>query len=199
MQRLYFIRHGETDWNRDGRLQGHIDIPLNTAGKRQAKAAGLHLDRLLGATSQALPFYVSPLGRTRETAEIVRETLHAPLGAVEEDARLKEINFGQWEGKTWPEIRSRDPAGVRGRDKDRWNFVPTDGESYAMVETRLSAWLATVQQDAIVVSHTGVCRVLMAIFGVKPPAELVTEEIWQGKVLVLEKGRAEWIPGPGHH
>lgn len=199
MPTLYFIRHGETDWNRDRRLQGHIDIPLNERGRRQAKAAALHLTDLFPQGASGLPVHLSPLARTRETAEILRANLPAAPLAWHEDPRLKEIGFGAWEGRTWAEIRSRDPGRARDRDRDCWNFVPPAGESYAMVAERVGAWLETVREDAIVVAHGGVGRVMMVLFGAMPREQAVNEDIWQGKVLVLRAGAAHWQPHSGHH
>lgn len=202
MPRLYFLRHGETDWNRDGRLQGQIDIPLNARGQRQAGQAGLHLDTLIRkeyGELPSLPLYLSPLGRARETAERVRDALGTPPSAFQEEPRLKEIAFGAWEGKTWAEIRARDPIGARDRDRDRWNYAPPGGESYAMVLDRVATWFESVREDAIVVAHGGIARVLLHHLGGQTRETVVGADIWQGKILRFANGTASWLPGPGHH
>jgi broad specificity phosphatase PhoE len=92
MTTLLLVRHGETDWNAEGKLQGHSDRPLNDYGRRQAQALG---DRLAAGQFDAL--YASDLSRARETAEI----LGAKLGlAVAVDPDLREKNWGSWEGLT---------------------------------------------------------------------------------------------------
>ena len=95
MTTLLLIRHGETDWNAEGRLQGHTDTPLNDFGRRQARllAAQLTEDELDAV-------YSSDLARARETAEIVGERLHLPVVL---DADLRERNWGNWEGLSWTE------------------------------------------------------------------------------------------------
>ena len=94
---LYFIRHGETNWNAEGRYQGSKDIPLNDRGRGQAALNGELLRTLLQrANRSALDFdwYVSPLSRTRETMDNVRTKVGEPLPNVTIDPRLIEISFG---------------------------------------------------------------------------------------------------------
>lgn len=200
MPRLYFIRHGETDWNREGRLQGRTDTVLNARGRKQAAAVAGHLDTLVSKKHlpENLPFFASPMQRTRQTIEILRETLKLdPVGYAPDD-RLKEIGFGAWEGRTWPEIRARDPIGARDRDKDRWNFQPPGGESYAMVMERVASWYDTLKDDACVIAHGGIARVMLVLCGGITREAAVNVDIWQGKVLMFEDGIAQWMPGPGH-
>lgn len=203
MPNIYFIRHGETDWNREGRLQGHTDIALNPHGRKQAALVAQHLGDLVGSAADApslagLPFYASPMKRTRQTVEILRDSLRLDPTAYVPDARLMEISFGVWEGRTWPEVRARDPIGARDRDKDRWMFQPPGGESYAMVMDRVAAWFDTIDHDAWVIAHGGIARVMMVLCGGMQPEEVVAADIWQGKVLHLGNGKAAWVPRPGH-
>lgn len=201
---LYFIRHGETDWNREGRLQGQTDIPLNDRGRVQAKAVASHITGKWGiglpeSTIATLPFISSPMARTRETMEILRAGLGMPATDYAHDDRLKEIGFGGWEGKTWPEIRALDPTGAAARDKDKWGYVPPGGENYAMVKDRVADWLDDIKDDALVVAHGGIARVILVLLAKMPKIEAVAADIWQGKILHFNKGNARWIPGPGHH
>lgn len=199
MPRLYFIRHGETDWNVEGRLQGHTDTSLNPRGRRQAaKVAETLRGAVNGTPLEGLPFHASPMKRTRQTAEILRDTLGLDPAGYRPDERLKEIAFGVWEGRTWPEIRTRDPIGARDRDKDRWGYVPPGGESYAMVQDRVGEWFAGLKEDACVIAHGGIARVMMVLCGGVSREAALTADIWQGKVLFFENGRAGWLPGPGH-
>jgi broad specificity phosphatase PhoE len=203
MPRLYFIRHGETDWNREGRLQGRTDTSLNARGRKQAAEVARHLGTLVPALTRPdmpahLPFFASPMQRTRQTVEILRDTLGVDPAGYAPDERLREIGFGAWEGRTWPEVRARDPIGARDRDKDRWNFQPPGGESYATVMERVAAWHETVEGDACVIAHGGIARVMLVLCGGITPEAAVTVDIWQGKVLVFEDGVAHWMPGTGH-
>lgn len=188
---LFFLRHGETDWNLEGRLQGQRDIPLNDVGRVQAEEAGRRLGGLL-SHPEDLPWLVSPMTRTRETAEIAREALglHPPFYTLED--RLKELTFGSWEGLTWPEVEQSDPSGAKARERDKWSFVPPGGESYAMLTDRIAGWLATVHQDSIIISHGGVARALMVLLAGSPRGKAPLSDIHQGKVLMFEKGGFRW-------
>ena len=122
---LYFIRHGETDWNREGRLQGQTDISLNDRGRAQARAVASHVTGKWGiglsaSTIATMPFIASPMIRTRETMELLRGGLGVPPGDYTTDDRLKEIGFGAWEGKTWPEIKALEPEAAMARRQDKW-------------------------------------------------------------------------------
>ena len=122
-RRLFFIRHGETDWNAEGRLQGQRDIPINARGREQAVDAA-HRLREVRPDPGALPWIVSPLGRTRETAELARAALGLDPTAYTTDERLKEISFGRWEGFTWREIRKTEPEAARDRERGKWTLRP---------------------------------------------------------------------------
>ena len=117
--RLWFIRHGETDYNREGRLQGQQDTPLNAKGREQASAVGRALRKLAGPEMAALDaasaFVCSPFQRTRRTMELARQAMGFDPQAYALDDRLKELTFGAWEGFTWPEIEARDPAAAAAR------------------------------------------------------------------------------------
>jgi probable phosphoglycerate mutase len=188
---MLFVRHGETDWNVEGRLQGQTDIPLNALGRYQSEDVARRLTKLLDDPANSR-WVVSPLGRTRETAEIARRTLGLDPMSYETDDRLKEITFGIWEGFTWAELRQKDPMIGVTREKQKWDFVPPKGESYAMLADRLSPWLETLNQETVVVSHGGVARALMAIIADVPPHEAPRHEIHQGRVLVFENNRFKW-------
>lgn len=204
MPRLYFIRHGETDWNREGRLQGQTDIPLNSLGRRQAEAVGRHLvdPAVTGLDREAfrrLPLYVSPMIRTQETTWIMLEALGMSDRGFTTEPDLKEIGFGSWEGRTWPEIRAADPKGAAARNADKWGFVPPGGENYEMVAARVKRWLDTLQGDTCVVAHGGIARVVLVLLAGRARREAVQADIWQGKVLTIAEGEARWVPSAGHH
>ncbi len=189
---IYFIRHGETDWNAEGRLQGQLDVPLNDLGRVQAEEAGRKLG-LACAQVEDLPFISSPLRRARETMEIVRRTLglHPPYYRLED--RLKEIGFGRWEGLTWKEVRKHHPGGAAERDKDRWRFAPPGGESYEGVLGRLKPFAESLAGSSVVVAHGGVARALMVLMGAMQPETALRQDIHQGRLLALEPGGMEWI------
>jgi probable phosphoglycerate mutase len=188
---LYFLRHGETDFNVAQRLQGQYQTSLNTRGRRQADMCG----RLLGElfARHKLPpddfaYISSPLNRARETMEIVRGTLELDPQLYETDARLMEISYGSWEGLTLPQVEAREPGVLARRDCAKWNFKPPGGESYRDVAARVAQWYASVTRDTVVTSHGGVARVLMANFHILPPEEATHAEVAQGVVYVFSSG-----------
>ncbi len=194
---IYFIRHGETDWNTQGRLQGQRDVPLNRMGRRQAEEAGAVLRTLVDDLG-ALEFVASPLARTRETMERLRDTLGLNPSDYRLDPRLKEISFGRWEGSTWKEIRRRDPVAWMLRNGNRWGFVPPGGESYADLAIRIAPFLADTTRDTVIVSHGGVARAMLARIAGLPTHEATDIPIWQGKVLVVGRDAFRWVPADDH-
>jgi broad specificity phosphatase PhoE len=195
--RLIFVRHGETSYNAENRLQGQRDIPLNARGRDQARSIGktLHvsLGGEIGRLEAAGAFFASPLKRARETMEIARAAMDLPPKNYRLDPALKEISFGQWEGLTWAEVRVRDPSGLKACHTDKWNFVPPGGESYAMLAERVRPWLASLAGDAFVVAHGGVARALMTLIAGVLPVIAAEAPIVQGRAIVFEDGRYRWI------
>jgi broad specificity phosphatase PhoE len=185
---LYYVRHGLTDWNIAGRLQGHRDIPLNQAGRTQAVRCGEILRDLFAREGRSATQYdhvSSPLSRARETMEIVRAMLGiAPTGYAIEP-RLTEISFGEWEGLTYAEVMLRDPDIVVRREADKWEFLPPGGENYRQLAHRVGAWYASLERDTVVCAHGGTGRALVALLGIAAPAQAVHQEIDQGVVYVL--------------
>ncbi len=195
--RLIFVRHGETPYNAENRLQGQRDIPLGARGRDQARAVGQALRARMGAEIDRLEaaeaFVASPLLRTRETMELARAAMGLAQARYRLDPALKELTFGDWEGLTWPEVKARDPKGAAARHADKWDFAPPRGESYAMLAKRVRVWLETVTADAFVVSHGGVARALMALIAGVPGRVAADAPIVQGRALVFEKGGCRWI------
>lgn len=193
---FFFIRHGETGWNREGRLQGQREASLNPLGLRQAVAAGASLAGLLrrrGLAARELDFVASPLSRTRDTMDRVRTGLDLPREPYRLDDRLKEMSFGAWEGRTWHELKRAEPDLLAARRRDVWHFVPPGGESYAMLLERVAPWLAELAADAVVVAHGGVARVLLHLAGGVEAERATGEEVHQGRVLAFADGAASWV------
>jgi probable phosphoglycerate mutase len=190
---LYYIRHGETEWNASGRFQGWQDIPLNDKGRAQARQAGAILRDLLAREQRehaSLPFFASPLGRARETMELLRISLGAPREGYALEERLRELGFGRWEGMTLAEMAADDPAIFAARNADKWGVASPEGESYAGLEARVGNWLESLAQDAaVVVAHGGTMRALMVARGVESAAEAAERYIEQGVVYVFEGNR----------
>lgn len=147
------IRHGETAWNREGRLQGHLDLPLNALGERQARRLGEAM-----AEQPLDAIYASDLDRAHVTAR----HLAAPHGLpVTLDARLRERGFGAYEGRLWAEIEAEAPeAALRWRRRDP-DFAPPGGESLTVFSARCIAAVTELAvahpgQTIAVVAHGGV-------------------------------------------
>lgn len=182
------IRHGQTDWNAEGRFQGQHDIPLNAKGRGQAIANGEVMDHVLGGDAAAFDFVASPLGRTRETMERVRTAMGLEPKDYRTDERLVEICFGDWEGNTYSELETRYPEHIAQRSSNKWDFIPPGelAESYEILSWRVGAWLATVNRPTICVSHGGVMRSIFKLVGLSPPEEACDIGIHQDRILKVE-------------
>ena len=188
---IYYIRHGETAWNAEGRFQGTQDIPLNDLGRTQAAASGEILARLLardGHDAAALPYVASPLGRARLTMELARSAMNLPAADYSVDDRLREIGYGQWEGLTQPEMQLNDAATYALRQVDKWTIAAPSGESYASVTLRVREWFNSLLADTVAVAHGGTMRALMVALGIATPPEAADTPIGQGVVYVFSDG-----------
>jgi probable phosphoglycerate mutase len=184
--RLALLRHGPTDWNAAGRIQGHTDIPLSDAGL--ARMAAL---RLPFAVTRV---YASPMSRTRQTAQALG--LSEPIY----DARLMEQNWGVWEGLSRDQILARDGADafIKAGSNRGEAFRPGGGESTGELHARVASFLKDVAQgegDAVAIAHLGVLRAAYTLatgwdMATPMPAELDVSKIL---VLSLEKDGASRI------
>ncbi|HZC55961.1 MAG TPA: histidine phosphatase family protein [Xanthobacteraceae bacterium] len=188
---LYYIRHGETDFNVEQRLQGRRNTLLNARGRLQAKDCGELLRNLFARDNRSADDFVyvsSPLQRARETMEIMRPPLRLPPHPYEIDDRLLEISYGEWEGSTLTEIEARMPGMLAERERDKWDFAPPGGESYRELTARIGEWHASLTRDTVVAAHGGGVRALMALFHVMPKEEATHAQIAQGVVYVFADG-----------
>ncbi|MFY0611078.1 MAG: histidine phosphatase family protein [Hyphomicrobiaceae bacterium] len=198
---LFFIRHGQTGWNKARRIQGQIDSELIDNGRQQAARNGATLKDLcggLGLDLAELDYVASPLQRTAETMQIVRENAGLPRDGYRTDDRLKEIHFGTWQGEYWPQVPSVDPEGHEQRNAAPYTWRPETGESYADLNARCSAWFDEVARDTVCVSHGGVSRVLRGHADRSIAENDVTElSVPQDKVLIFrhdDRGiHFEWV------
>lgn len=150
MTRLALLRHGHTDWNRAGRIQGRSDIPLDTQARADLSALRLP------APWDSAALWSSPLSRATETATLVSG--RTPQIAPE----LIEMNWGDWEGQRGEELIAMPASGYRHIEDWSWDFRPPSGESPRDVDTRLRPWLSRLSGDTIAVCHIGIMRVLLA-------------------------------------
>jgi len=189
---IYFIRHGETDWNAEARYQGQADIPMNATGRAQAQRNGEVLRGLLPAIARCR-FIASPLSRARATMEIVRNAMGLAPQAYDLDDRLKEINYGAWQGVFAADLPAVDAEGLAARTKDTFHWRPRGGESYADLTARAVEWLGEIEEDTVVAAHGGISRVLRGyLYGIETAA--VPElPVPQDRILVLRRDGMEWI------
>jgi broad specificity phosphatase PhoE len=191
MPTIYHIRHGETDWNVDGRLQGWRDLPMNARGLQQAAHAAHILHELFareGKSPEDFTYVSSPLTRATATMRIVRTELKLPVEDFACDDRLREIGYGTWEGQTLREMAERDPVVFAKRSANKWETAPPSGESYAHLAARVRTWYATLTEDTVVTAHGGTTRVLMVITGGATTDEAADRPIKQGAVYVFGQG-----------
>lgn len=188
---VYFIRHGETEWNATGRLQGTWDAPLNDLGRSQAAHAADVLADLLARDRRgkaSLSFVASPLGRARTTMELIRGELDLPVHDYGLDDRLREIGYGRWEGATLAEMAASDPEFFARRQLEKWTVSPPGGETYASVQSRMRDWYDQLRVDTVVVAHGGTARALMVALGFETPQSAADLFIEQGAVYVFSDG-----------
>ena len=191
MPTIYYIRHGQTEWNALGRLQGVQDIPLNELGRTQSVHAGHILADLFGRDGEdasSIGFVASPLGRARQTMELVRGVLKLPLAGYAIDDRLREIGYGEWEGSTLAEMQAKDPDLFARRQIEKWTVAPPGGETYVAVQARVADWYRGLTADTVAAAHGGTLRALMVVLGFETPESAADLPIEQGVVYVFRNG-----------
>jgi broad specificity phosphatase PhoE len=192
MPLIYFVRHGQTDYNASKRIQGELEIPINAKGREQARRNGALLAELIGDKGR-FDFVASPLLRARQTMEILRGAMGLPIDGYRTDRRLKEISFGEWAGLTWPEIEARDPEVYARRQADRWNVAAPGGGSYRDLYQGVVEWIESVRSDTVAVAHYGTARCIRAHFLKLKPAAMLDLDAPQDKVLMIEGDTPAWL------
>lgn len=191
---VYFVRHGQTDWNAENRLQGQADTDLNALGREQASENGRKLAGLI-ADPKGLDFVASPMRRTRETMELLRAAMGLDPQAYRTDPRLVEVNFGDWQGFTYAELEAVRPGISNERSLDKWDYLPSGegAESYQMLCDRIRPWFEELSHDTVCVTHGGVIRALFRIVENTPKEVAASLDTPQDRLLRLRDGHLEWI------
>jgi len=179
---LFLLRHGQTDWNRDRRIQGQLESQLTDLGRGHAARQGEILAGL--DLPEGIEAYCSPQTRTRQTAEIA-----LPPSGLEPsfDTRLKEVYLGSWEGRFYADLMATQPE-LSGRSAFELCLI-SDGESEADLRARAGAFLAGLQGPAVIVSHGIIMTFLRGIALGASLAEMEAMERAQGVVIELREGR----------
>jgi broad specificity phosphatase PhoE len=182
---IYLLRHGQTTFNAEGRMQGQSESALSPLGERQAVAMGDLLKSLI-PDPQGWRLVSSPLGRTRQTAAAVSAALGLP---VEIDDRLIEVGVGAWQGRLTKEIGAEYPELFKSRE---WFFHAPGGETYDQMAERLGAWLADQPPEAerkvIAVSHGVAGRILRGLYLNLRRAEALHQPVPQDAIFRLDGG-----------
>jgi broad specificity phosphatase PhoE len=153
---LYMLRHGETAWNIERRMQGTKDSALTERGRAQALAMGRTLKSELARAPGSTIFLRSPLGRVRETSEIIGRELGLDPTQWRDDPRLAELSYGRWEGFSWKEIELTHPTALSDWRADPHGYCPPGGETHADLRRRSAAVLAEIiasNTRTVVVGH----------------------------------------------
>jgi len=146
---LYVLRHGETAWNTERRMQGLRDSKLTERGRLQAKAMGRTLGRELEGATRPTVFLRSPLGRACETAEIIGREIGLDAGQWRDDPRLVELGYGDWEGLSWKDIEISHPTALADWRADPHGYCPPGGETHAELRARSAAVLAEIAASGV--------------------------------------------------
>ncbi len=194
---IYLIRHGQTDWNAEGRLQGQQDIPLNELGRSQARRNGERLAMELRDRVADFDYVASPLGRTRETMELLRAAMGLDPAAYRIEPRLMELSFGDWQGSTLAELQRESPERVEARAMEKWDFIPPGeaAESYEILSWRVGSWLTSVDRPTVCVSHGGVVRSVFRLIGNWTKEDACEMNVPQDRILKIDRDRGSvgWL------
>ena len=190
MTTLILVRHGESVWNRAGRIQGQVNSPLTDLGIDQAKAIRDHLSGIL--LNQELEIYTSPLDRAIQTAEIIAQGIDHPSSKIIIEERLNDFNVGEISGTFgWDKVAEIFPEQAQLRLQDPMRFHPSGGESGAEFEARLRSLLEDLMDDGalkLMVSHGIVNKFIRGILKNLSGKEMVQLGESQNTIYRLEEG-----------
>ena len=190
MTTLILVRHGESEWNRAGRIQGQINSPLTDLGINQAKAIREYLSGIL--LNQQLEIYTSPLDRALQTAEIIAQGIEYPSRKIIIEERLNDFNVGEISGTFgWDKVAEIFPEQAQLRLQDPMRFHPSGGESGAEFEARLRSLLEDMMDEGtlkLMVSHGIVNKFIRGILKNLSGKEMVELGESQNTIYRLEEG-----------
>ena len=190
MTTLILVRHGESEWNRAGRIQGQVNSPLTDLGINQAKAIRDHLSGIL--LNQELEIYTSPLDRAIQTAEIIAQGIDHPSSKIIIEERLNDFSLGEISGTFgWDKVAEIFPKQAQLRLQDPMRFHPSGGESGAEFEARLRSLLEDLMDESslkLMVSHGIVNKFIRGILKNLSGKEMVQLGESQNTIYRLEEG-----------
>lgn len=189
MKTVYFVRHGETRFNRERRLQGWNDSPLSETGEEHARRMARALSSLGIQTA-----WISPLGRARQTASIIQ----AELGiAVESMPELREVSFGLFEGNTIDRLDELFPGMWEQRQADKWNYRPPEGEANKDAVPRALEVVRSIEEwknpdPILIVAHFAINRIVLALLAGLEPEETIRMDVPHMTLYRAEQANGTW-------
>ena len=160
---IFLLRHGQTEWNLEGRFQGRLNSPLTKKGVQQAKENAQKLQKYIDNFDN-IKIFCSPLGRAKETAEIICDELGVDKSKIIFDNRVIEFNYGVFEGKKRDDILKTDE--FQKREANKWKYQIENGESYEIVQKRAKEFLESIKDEkrVIVIAHEMVNRTIRGVY-----------------------------------
>ncbi|HGF5099275.1 TPA: histidine phosphatase family protein [Vibrio parahaemolyticus] len=185
-RRIFVLRHGETEFNADKKLQGHCNSSLTSKGSDQARRVGTTLKQYV--ENRPFRVYSSTLGRALQTSQIVCEELNYSYENLNKEPRLKEFSLGEWEQRTIPSLVQEIPNLLAQND---WYLQAPNCETYESVRERLSSWLSDVthDEDIVVVSHGLTGIVLRGLLLGMDYTQVWQQDLPQDAFFIIEDGR----------
>ncbi|HCE2185011.1 histidine phosphatase family protein [Vibrio parahaemolyticus] len=185
-RRIFVLRHGETEFNADKKLQGHCNSSLTSKGCDQARRVGTTLKQYV--ENRPFRVYSSTLGRALQTSQIVCEELNYSYENLNKEPRLKEFSLGEWEQRTIPSLVQEIPNLLAQND---WYLQAPNCETYESVRERLSSWLSDVAhgEDIVVVSHGLTGIVLRGLLLGMDYTQVWQQDLPQDAFFIIEDGR----------
>ncbi|WP_407546616.1 histidine phosphatase family protein [Vibrio parahaemolyticus] len=185
-RRIFVLRHGETEFNADKKLQGHCNSSLTSKGSDQARRVGTTLKQYV--ENRPFRVYSSTLGRALQTSQIVCEELNYSYENLNKEPRLKEFSLGEWEQRTIPCLEQKIPNLLAQND---WYLQAPNCETYESVRERLSSWLSDVahDEDIVVVSHGLTGIVLRGLLLGMDYTQVWQQDLPQDAFFIIEDGR----------
>ncbi|EJL3959479.1 histidine phosphatase family protein [Vibrio parahaemolyticus] len=185
-RRIFVLRHGETEFNADKKLQGHCNSSLTSKGSDQARRVGTTLKQYV--ENRPFRVYSSTLGRVLQTSQIVCEELNYSYENLNKEPRLKEFSLGEWEQRTIPSLEQEIPNLLAQND---WYLQAPNCETYESVRERLSSWLSDVahDEDIVVVSHGLTGIVLRGLLLGMDYTQVWQQDLPQDAFFIIEDGR----------
>ncbi|MCX8933970.1 histidine phosphatase family protein [Vibrio parahaemolyticus] len=185
-RRIFVLRHGETEFNADKKLQGHCNSSLTSKGRDQARRVGTTLKQYV--ENRPFRVYSSTLGRALQTSQIVCEELNYSYENLNKEPRLKEFSLGEWEQRTIPSLEQEIPNLLAQND---WYLQAPNCETYESVRERLSSWLSDVahDEDIVVVSHGLTGIVLRGLLLGMDYTQVWQQDLPQDAFFIIEDGR----------